>query len=94
MIINRAYLPVNLEAHEIISLKDTITDPIQKLVEMRSTFTDHTASIKHLETRPFHITPISLLKSDFPEVDPLTITTNDLSQMYFIEYEGYTMCIC
>lgn len=94
MIINRAYLPTNLEAQEIIQLKETITDPIEKIIEMKSTFTDHTGSIKHLETRPFHITPISLLKSDFPELESSAITTNDLSQMYFIEYEWYTMCIC
>lgn len=85
--INSIIFPKNLTSIEIIDSKEEKTPSLEALLYLKDTYIYE----KTLpETFPYNRQCFYLDKSDFQDIDA---TTNNLSQVVFVAYNGITICI-
>lgn len=79
----------NISSSEIRMDKSTETEALAKVLEIKDTYTVTATNHKP----PYVISTYSLSQKELDEQD-IAITTNNLSQIVFIEYLGTKICIC
>jgi beta-lactamase superfamily II metal-dependent hydrolase len=76
----------NLASAEIKAQKPTVTDALEHICDLQDTYTGSVTDY----IPPFKCQAYSLTKSQLNGASP---TTNNLSQMVFVEYHGSVICI-
>lgn len=75
----------NISSHELRSIKENITKPIEEMIKLKDEYTNSVT----LDT-PYKKDTYYLEQSDFPDTK---IDTNKLSQIVFVSYKGLSICI-
>ncbi len=76
----------NLNSQEITSQKPVITDAVKRVCKLQDEYIYPTPN----HVPPYQVTTFSLDKSHYPGTIP---TTNQLSQIVFVQYAGAVICI-
>jgi hypothetical protein len=78
--------PKNLTPEEIDALKPVKTDALAALLDIRKTYTSSASD----HNPPYEKTVFCLNKDEFEKEN---VSTNELSQMVFVKYNGTTICL-
>lgn len=79
----------NLSSADILNSKSEITPALTEMLAIKNSYTHDVTDWNP----PYEKKSFCLSKSDFSNPDSPAWTTNNLSQLVFITYQGFTVCI-